>query len=264
MFFTVFLSCAFLGCIAGFLAGLLGIGGGLVIVPALVYLLPSLGFAGESLMPIAIATSLASIVFTAASATFAHHKNNNIPWDIAKQLMIMIAVGALLGAYVADTLSNELLTYIFATAVTILASYMLLSIRTVKTKPMPNGWVIKSVGFSTGAIASIMGIAGGAILVPILTYYSMSIRHAIGTATVCGFVVAIFGAIGFIITGLDHPQLPEWSLGYIYLPALLGIILTSSLFAPYGVKMAEKLPVRYLKRLFSGFLILVAIKMAFQ
>ncbi|GLX79325.1 UPF0721 transmembrane protein [Thalassotalea insulae] len=264
MFFSVFIACAILGCVAGFLAGLLGIGGGLVIVPAMVYLLPSLGVSGESLMPIAIATSLASIVFTAASATFAHHKNNNIPWDIAKQLMVMIAGGALLGAYVADTLSNELLTYIFAVAVTILASYMLLSIRTVKTKAMPSDGVIKLIGFATGGIASIMGIAGGAILVPVLTYYSMSIRHAIGTATVCGFVVAIFGALGFIITGLDHPNLPSWSLGYIYLPALLGIISTSSLFAPYGVKLAEKLPVRYLKRLFAGFLILVAIKMAIQ
>lgn len=261
MFFSTFIVCALLGCIAGFLAGLLGIGGGLVIVPALVYLLPSLGFTGESVMPVAIATSLASIMFTSASATFAHHKNNNIPWAIAKQLMVMIAGGALVGAYVADLLSNDVLTYIFACAVSVLASYMLFSIKVVKTKAMPSDIVVKTIGFATGCIASIMGIAGGAILVPVLTYYSMSIRHAIGTATVCGFVVATFGALGFIITGLDQADLPAWSLGYVYLPALLGIILTSSLFAPYGVKMAEKLPVRYLKRLFAGFLILVAIKM---
>jgi len=264
MFLSVFIACSILGCIAGFLAGLLGIGGGLVIVPALVYLLPSLGFSGDNLMPIAIATSLASIVFTSASATFAHHKNGNIPWAIAKQLMTMIAIGALCGAYVADSLSNELLTYIFAVAVSILASYMLLSIKVPKTKPMPGDNLIKAIGFATGYIASIMGIAGGAILVPVLTYYSMSIRLAIGTATVCGFVVAVFGAIGFIFTGLDQGNLPDWSLGYVYLPALLGIILTSSLFAPYGVKLAEKLPVRYLKRLFSGFLILVAIRMIFK
>lgn len=264
MFFSVLITCSLLGCIAGFLAGLLGIGGGLVIVPALVYLLPSLGFSSESIMPVAIATSLASIVFTSASATFAHHKNNNIPWPIAKQLMVMIACGALLGAYIADSLSNEFLTYTFAIAVSILASYMLFSIKVVKSKPMPSHKVIKLIGFGTGYIASIMGIAGGAILVPVLTYYSMSIRQAIGTATACGFVVAVFGAIGFIITGLDQAEIAPWSLGYIYLPALLGIILTSSLFAPYGVKMAEKLPVRYLKRIFAGFLILVAVKMAFQ
>lgn len=261
MFATVLIACALLGCLAGFLAGLLGIGGGLVIVPALVYLLPSLGFSTEVVMPVAIATSLASIVFTSASGTFAHHKNNNIPWNIAKQLMAMIAVGALLGAYIADSLSSELLTYIFASAVTLLASYMLLSVKVEKSKPLPSHWMIKIIGLGTGYISSLMGIAGGAILVPVLTYYSLSIRQAIGTATVCGFVVAVFGATGFIFTGLDQTDLPSWSLGYIYLPALLGIISTSSLLAPYGVKMAEKLPVRYLKRIFASFLILVAMKM---
>jgi len=264
MFLTVLLTCSLLGCIAGFLAGLLGIGGGLVIVPALIYMLPSLGFDNDHIMTVAIATSLASIVFTSASASFAHQKNSNIPWPIAKQLMVMIAFGALLGAYSADSLSNELLTNIFAIAVAILATYMLLSIRVVKSKPIPSSWVIKVIGFGVGGISSIMGIAGGAILVPILTYYSMSIREAIGTATVCGFVVACFGALGFIITGLEQDNLPPWCLGYIYLPALLGIISTSSLFAPFGVKMAGKLPVRYLKRFFAGFLILVAIKMLLQ
>lgn len=261
MFVSVLILCAILGSITGFLAGLLGIGGGLVIVPALVYLLPSLGIPSDSLMPMAIGTSLATIVFTTASGTFAHHKNSNIPWGIAKQLMVMIALGALVGAFIADSLSNESLTFIFATAVTILACYMLFSGRVVKSKPIPSFLLIKTIGFGTGYIASIMGIAGGAILVPILTYYSMPIRQAIGTATACGFVVAVFGAAGFIFTGLDQDNLPDWSLGYVYLPAFIGIIATSSIFAPYGVKLAEKLPVRYLKRLFAGFLILVAIKM---
>ncbi|WP_286234791.1 sulfite exporter TauE/SafE family protein [Thalassotalea sediminis] len=264
MFITVVISCALIGCLAGFLAGLLGIGGGLVIVPALVYLLPLLGVNTELVMPISIATSLASIIFTSTSASFAHHKNSNIPWPLAKQLMVMIAFGAISGAYVADSLSTEFLTYIFATAVIILASYMLFSIRIQKSKPLPGNNIVRIIGFGTGYISSMMGIAGGAILVPLLSYYSVSIRHAIGTATICGLVVAFFGAIGFVITGLDQTGLPKWSLGYIYLPALLGIVLTSSLFAPYGVKMAGRLPVRYLQRMFAGFLILVAIRMIFR
>ncbi|MFD1619203.1 sulfite exporter TauE/SafE family protein [Thalassotalea marina] len=264
MFLSALISCAVLGCLAGFLAGLLGIGGGLVIVPALVYLLPLLGVSGELVMPVAIATSLASIIFTSSSATFAHHKNNNIPWPIAKKLMVMIAIGALLGAYVADSLSENFLRFTFATAVIILASYMLFSIRVQKTKPMPRSFIVRLIGFGTGYISSMLGIAGGAILVPVLTYYSMSIRHAIGTATVCGLLVAIFGALGFMITGLDQDNLPAWSFGYVYLPALLGIILTSSLLAPLGVKWASKLPVRYLQRIFAGFLILVAIRMIFK
>lgn len=263
MFLSVLAVCALLGCFAGFLAGLLGIGGGLVIVPALIHLLPIFGVENELVMPVAIATSLASIVFTSATATFAHHKNNNIPWDIAKQLITMIAIGALLGAYVADSLAKETLTAIFAIAVLLLASYMLLSIRVQKTKPMPSNIVVKVLGIGTGYISSLMGIAGGAILVPLLTYFSMSIRLAIGTATVCGLVVASFGSIGFIITGLDQNQLPEWSLGYIYLPALLGIVATSSLAAPYGVKLAGKMPVRYLQRLFAIFLLIIAVKMLF-
>lgn len=252
------------GSVAGFLAGLLGIGGGLVIVPVLVYLLPSVGVAPELVMPISLATSLASIMFTSSSATWAHHKNGNIPWKIARKLTATIALGALIGAYIADSLSSDTLKIIFAIAVIILASYMLLSIKMTKEKPMPSDKVIESIGLFTGTISSLMGIAGGAILVPILTYFSMSIRHAIGTATVCGFVVATFGAIGFIITGFDQESLPQWSLGYIYLPALLGFITTSSLFAPLGVKWAAKLPVKTLKKLFSAFLILVAIKMIYQ
>ena len=138
MFISVLLACALLGSVAGFLAGLLGIGGGLVIVPALVYLLPSLGFSGENLMPVAIATSLASIVFTSTSATFAHHKRGNIPWQIAKQLTFTIAGGAFFGAYVAASLSDETLTYIFSVAVTILVSYMILLISMVKSTPLPS------------------------------------------------------------------------------------------------------------------------------
>jgi uncharacterized membrane protein YfcA len=106
-----------------------------------------------------------------------------------------------------------------------------------------------------------MGIAGGAILVPALTYFGTSMRKSIGIATVCGVMVALFGSLGYIITGLKQPELPQWSLGYIYLPALLGIILTSSLFAPIGVKYAAKLPVKTLKKFFAVFLIIVAIKM---
>lgn len=264
MFLSALLSCAVLGCLAGFLAGLLGIGGGLVIVPALVYILPLLGVEHSLVMPIAIATSLASIIFTSSTATFVHHKNNNIPWKIARQLIVTIAFGAMLGAYIADSLSEAFLRYTFATAVIVLASYMLLSIRVQKTKPMPSSYMIKLIGFGTGYVSSMLGIAGGAILVPVLTYYSMCIRLAIGTATVCGLVVALFGATGFVLTGLDQEGLPKWSFGYVYLPALLGIILTSSLLAPYGVKLAAKLPVRYLQRIFAGFLILVAIRMIFR
>ncbi|MFT6920401.1 MAG: putative membrane protein YfcA [Cognaticolwellia sp.] len=261
MFSSVFLACALLGAAVGFFAGLLGIGGGLIIVPVLVYLLPLLGISAELAFPMALATSLASIIFTSTSAAFAHHKNGNIPWPIAQRLVITVAIGAMLGAVIAGMLSLKALTLIFASAVLILAAYMFLSIKTERSVALPSNWVLQFIGLFTGVLASLMGIAGGAILVPILMYYSLSMRQAIGLATASGIIVALFGALGYVIIGLGQSDLPPWSIGYIYLPALLGIVLTSSLFAPLGVKAGAKLSLPYLKKGFAIFLMLVAIKM---
>ncbi|PCI63235.1 MAG: hypothetical protein COB35_01160 [Gammaproteobacteria bacterium] len=257
----IFLSCLALGTVVGFLSGLLGIGGGLIIVPALVYLLPYFNVTQLAVMPMALATSLATIVITATSAAFAHRKNGNIPWPIAKMMMVFVAAGALSGAFIADKLSNDNLTVIFSTAVILLALYMLRSIHKPKQRALPNNRVLKLLGLFTGVLASLMGISGGAVLIPSLTYFGMPLRHTIGVATVCGMTVALFGSIGYVITGLQQSHLPPWSFGYIYLPALLGLITSSSLLAKYGVAVATKLPVKTLKKFFALFLILVAIKM---
>jgi len=264
----ILISCVFLGALVGFLAGLLGIGGGLIVVPALVYLLPTLMIDGSALsneviMPMALATSLAAIVMTSSSAALAHHKNGNIPWKLTKPLMILVALGALLGAFIADLLSARALTNFFAVAVMMLASYMLFSIRSERSRDLPSQIKLQAISFVTGIIASLMGMAGGAILVPVLTYFGMPLRHCIGIATVCGVMVALFGSFGYILSGLDNQLLPPWSLGYVYLPALLGLVMTSSLFAPVGVKFAAKLPVQTLKKYFAVFLIIVALKMMF-
>ena len=263
MFASVFLACTLLGSVVGFFAGLLGIGGGLIIVPVLVYLLPLLGISSEVALPMALATSLASIIFTSSSATRAHHKNGNIPWHIAKQLVFTVAIGGVLGAIIAGSLSLNALTNLFASAVFMLAIYMFLSIRVERSVALPNHAMLATIGLLSGIIASLMGIAGGAILVPILMYCSLTMRQAIGVATVCGIVVAFFGALGYIFIAPAQAILPQWSLGYIYLPALLGIVLTSSLCAPIGVKVAARLPVSHLKKGFAVFLMLVAIKMMF-
>lgn len=261
MIFIVFLSCIALGAVVGFLAGLLGIGGGLIVVPALVYLLPQLGVNETVVMPLALGTSLAAIVITSSSAALAHHKNNNIPWHLAKPLMTLVAIGALMGAFIADALSTQALKNFFASVVILLASYMLLSISSQKERELPSKLVLQSISWLTGIIASLMGMAGGAILVPALSYFGMPLRHSIGIATVCGVLVALFGSLGYIITGLSQEALPQWSLGYIYLPALLGVIISSSMLAPLGVKFASKLPVKTLKKCFAVFLIFVAIEM---
>lgn len=259
----VFAFCLALGSFVGFMAGLLGIGGGLIVVPALVYMLPIIGVSTEVIMPIALGTSLSAIVITSASAALAHHKQKNIPWNIAIKLMIFIGLGAFLGAFVADYLSTAVLTQFFSVVVIILAVYMLASIKVTNDRASPATFVLQGISFFTGVISSLMGIGGGAILVPALNFFGISIRHAIGLATACGVMVALFGSIGYIITGLTSPNLPEASLGYIYLPALVGIIISSSIFAPIGVKYASKLPVKTLKKCFAIFLIFVALKMMF-
>lgn len=261
MILIVFVTCIVLGALVGFLAGLLGIGGGLIIVPALVYLMPLIGVSDDVVMPVALATSLAAIVMTSSSAALAHHRNNNIPWRLAKPLMLFVAAGALIGAFIADALSTQALKTFFASVVILLASYMLLSISSTKERTLPSTRVLQVISGLTGIVASLMGMAGGAILVPALSFFGMKLRHGIGIATVCGVLVALFGSIGYVITGLNEPSLPAWSLGYIYLPALLGIIMSSSLFAPVGVKFASKLPVKTLKKCFALFLIFVAIEM---
>lgn len=261
MLFTVFSACVVLGAFVGFMAGLLGIGGGLIIVPVLVYLFTLLGVNTEVIMPMALATSLATIIITSTSAAFAHQKNTNIPWPLVKWVGLAIGIGASLGAFIADALSAEVLTNFFAIGVVVLASYMLFSIRQQQTGQLPKKPVLSLIGLGTGIIASLMGIAGGAILVPVMSYLGLDMRRAIGLATACGVLVAIFGSLSFIYTGFSHPHLPEFSLGYVYLPALLGITLTSSIFAKVGVYYAAKLPVQKLKKIFAIFLMLVAIKM---
>ena len=264
MFISVFIACLVLGAIVGFLAGLLGIGGGLLIVPALVYLLPLLSINIEVVMPIALATSLASIVVTSASAAYAHHQRENIPWDIARKLIIFIALGALLGAFIASSLSAKSLTTFFSSGVMALAIYMLIATRSTAQRDMMSNIALAVLGGFTGIIASLMGIAGGIILVPTLSYFGLSMRYSIGASTACGLMVAIFGSIGYIISGMEQTLTPPYSVGYIYLPALLGIVITSSFFARIGVKYASKLPVATLKKYFAVFLMVVAIKMMFQ
>jgi len=258
---TIFFICILLGAMAGFLAGLLGIGGGLVVVPALIYLLPLINVDPSIIMPMALGTSLSAIVITSASAARAHHKNQNIPWELTKPLMLFVAAGALIGAFIADLLSTAALTNFFAIAVITLASYMIFSIRSDSSRKTPSNQVLQFISLLTGIIASLMGMAGGAILVPVLTFFGISLRYSIGIATACGVLVALFGSIGYMITGFGNTDLPPWSLGYVYVPALLGVVLSSSMFAPVGVKFASKLPVKTLKKVFAVFLILVALKM---
>lgn len=262
---TVILITLVLGAVVGFLAGLLGIGGGLIIVPALVMLLPAYGIiAPENAMVVAIATSLASIIVTASSSVLAHHRRDNVPWSIATAVLIGAAIGATIVGYFAHNISDDILKRVFAVAVLLLALRSLGSRKTVGTKPLPSkGW-LGFISAVLGGIASLLGIGGGALFVPLLNYFSVDMRRAIGCAAASGIAIAVFGSIGYVLAGWQHYSLAQGFIGYIYLPVLAGIVTTSIFMAPVGARITQRLPLLAIKRVFGVFLILVSIKMMFS
>ncbi|MGI5309266.1 sulfite exporter TauE/SafE family protein [Rheinheimera sp. WS51] len=262
---TVILITLVLGAIVGFLAGLLGIGGGLIIVPALVMLLPAYGIiAPEDAMLVAIATSLASIIVTASSSVLAHHRRGNVPWSIATAVLIGAAIGAVLVGYFAHLVSGDILKRIFAAAVLLLSLRMLGSRSVAGNKTLPNNGWLGFISSILAGIASLLGIGGGALFVPMLNYFSVDMRRAIGCAAASGIAIAVFGSIGYVLAGWQHYSLADGFVGYVYLPVLAGIVATSVFMAPIGARLTQRLPVLVIKRVFGIFLILVAAKMMFS
>lgn len=260
----IFIICLVLGGAVGFLAGLLGIGGGLVIVPALILLLPLTGLPVDSLMPVVLATSLAAILLTAISTLVTHHKKGNIPHFFLPPLLFGVGLGGLTGGYFADIIPSDILKFLFAIFAILMAIQMWFGAKQLdgcgETKPSFSPYLLFFVCFVIGVIASLLGIGGGVLLVPFLTaIVKLDMRRAIGASAAVGFVVAAMGSIGYLGAGLNAPIiLPQWTVGYVYLPALFGIICVSLFTAPMGVSVAQRLPVNVLKRCFSILLFIVA------
>ncbi|MDN4503833.1 sulfite exporter TauE/SafE family protein [Alteromonadaceae bacterium BrNp21-10] len=258
---SILLICVGLGAIVGVLAGLLGIGGGLLIVPVLSYLLPYyLPVTPELAMPMAIATSLSSIILTSCSSATAHFRLGHLQRDLMLWVGIGLACGAILGSYIATSIPAALLKSSFGVLVLVIAAQMLLYSR-VESNHSYSANKLVGIGGITGVISALMGIGGGAILVPSLVWYRVALTTAIGCAAFGGFVIAILGSLGYIVSGFGLPDLPQWSLGYIYLPATVGIVSTSIFTAKYGAKLAQRLPTKKLKRFFAVFLIIVGLRM---
>lgn len=264
---TLIIYCAILGAGVGFLAGLLGIGGGLVIVPILSSILVHLAdFPAEQVVIIAIATSLASILFTSTSSALAHHKNGNVPWQLAPWIMTGVALGALISGFMAALLPEKIVRVVFVVSVLLIALKMFLSSNNndAPQRTMPHKSVMTLFTALTGGISAMIGIGGGALLVPLLTYFSLDMKKAIGCASACGIVIALFGSIGYISSGSAHFALSDGFAGFVYLPALLGIVCTSWFTAPLGAKAAHTLPVPLIKKIFAGLLLAMATSMLFS
>jgi uncharacterized protein len=249
------------GMLAGILAGLLGIGGGLVIVPALTFILLAQGAGPDLAVPMAVATSLGTMLMTSASAIWFHDRRGGIDWPCVGRLAPMVGFGALAGAWLATSISGPMLARVFAVVAALIGMRMLLQQSTSRAErtAFPRGWYV--AGPAIGAVSAMIGIGGGSFNVPYLARNGYPIVQAVAIASTCGWLIALGGVTGFIILGWGQSGWPS-SLGYLYLPGLIVIGLGGMAGAPLGVSLAHRLPARRLGQVFGGVLILVAIRMA--
>ena len=255
-----------LAALAGFLAGLLGIGGGLVLVPGLYYIFTSLGFNDPNIMHMAVGTSLATIVATGISSARAHHKKSNVRFDLVKKIGIGMVIGVGIGTLIAASVSGIWLQVFFAAALTILALLMRINPEKFKNKrDIPNQPWPAMAGTVTGVVSTLMGIGGAALNVPYMALHNVSIHRSIGTAAAMGLMVAIPGALGFLIIGWGvEDGMPPFSLGYINLLALGIIVPVTVLFAPLGVHVGHLFSTRKLRNVFSIFMVIISLRMLFE
>jgi uncharacterized membrane protein YfcA len=258
---TVLITYCGVGAIAGVLAGLLGIGGGLVIVPMLVYIMGIQGVSSEVLMHVALGTSMASIMFTSVSSFMAHHKRGAVRWEVVRRIVIGIFTGTFLGSCFAAAMSTGFLKGFFCIFLYVVATQMLMNKKPKPSRDLPGTLGMFATGNVIGSVSSLVGIGGGTLSVPFMVWCNIPVHHAIGTSAAIGLPIAVAGTIGYIFNGWGLDSLPVYSIGYISLPALLGIASISVLTAPLGVRLAHSLPVDKLKRIFAVLLYVVGTKM---
>lgn len=256
-----------IGALAGFLAGLFGIGGGIILVPGFYYTLSWLYPEGSQLMQISIGTALATIIVTGLSSVRAHAARQNIKKDILFKLGPGVAIGSLLSAVIADILPSDTLKSFFAIMIMGLAVLMIIGPEKIsrklgrKTEAFPN-YIFSSIsGAVIGCLSGLMGIGGATLSVPFMSSFHVEIKKAVGTASAIGLFIAVPSAMGFILMGLSENTGVDHTIGYIYWPAWISVICCSSITAIYGAKMAHELDPVKLKKIFAIFMVVIAISM---
>lgn len=249
------------GAASGLLAGLFGVGGGLIVVPALAFILPGLGTAPEVVMHSAIGTSLAVIGLTGISSTRSHHARGGVIWPVFWKLAPGIVVGSLVGATVAHLVSSEVLKRCVGFGALLIAIQMLIDATPKATRSTPGALGLGIVGVLIGGLSALIGIGGGSLTVPYLNACNIDMRRAVGTSAACGMPIAWAGAVGFVVNGWGVPGLAPWSLGYVDLAAFAGIAVMSVFTAPLGAKLAHGLSPKLLKRCFAIFLAGISARM---
>jgi uncharacterized membrane protein YfcA len=250
---------ALLGIGTGFLAGLLGIGGGMLMVPFLTFILSARGVAPDLAVKMAIATSMATIIFTSISSVRAHQKRGAVRWDIVRRLAPGIVVGSIVGSLgVFALLKGSYLAIFFGLFVGFSATQMFLDRKPKPTRQMPGTAGQFAAGGFIGFLSGLVGAGGGFISVPFMAWCNVAMHNAVATSAALGFPIALANVVGYVISGQAVQNLPPSSFGYIWLPGLVVIAICSFLVAPLGAKAAHALPVGKLKRVFASILYLLA------
>lgn len=254
----IYLCC---GAVVGVLAGLLGVGGGTVIVPMLIVVFPMQGVPAQYVQQLALGTSLASIMFTSVSSALAHHRRGAVKWTIFRNITPGILLGTFFGGLIATHLPTMFLKIFFICFLFAIAAKMISKYQPKASRSMPGAFGTAAAGGVIGLVSSFVGIGGGSLSVPFMTYCGIDMHDAVGTSAAIGFPIAIAGTLGYIVGGWGRPDLPPYCLGFVHLFALFGIAAASCLTAPLGVRLSHALPTAKLKKAFGVFLIIVALKM---
>ena len=249
-----------LGAVVGLFAGLLGIGGGVIIIVGLLEIFKRLNFPETHMMHLALGTSMASILFGSISSLRAHQQLANVDWAIVRGMTPGILVGGFLATFAAAQAPSSVLKIIFAVFMLYTATQMFINAKPKPNRELPGRGGSAIAGTVIGAISSLIGVGGAAVSIPFMTWCNVTMHRAIGTAAAIGFPVALFGAIGYIVNGWYVPGLPENSLGFVYLPACIAIVIPSIFIAPFGARLSHKLPVATLKKIFGGLLLVLTAK----
>ncbi len=253
-----------LGVVGGFLAGLLGIGGGMVLVPFMIFMMSAKGFSPELLVKMAIGTSLATICFTSVSSVRAHHRRGAVRWDLVRALAPGILLGSYLGGWVASSINSHTLAWFFAGFVYFSATQMFLDKKPKPTRQLPQAPGLFGAGGVIGTLSGMVGAGGGFISVPFMTWCNVPIHNAVATSAALGFPIALAGSISYIIHGSHLTTLPPGSWGYLYLPAIALIASASVLTAPLGANLAHRMNTRQLKKVFALVLYALATYMLYK
>ena len=250
-----------IGVVVGFLAGLLGIGGGMVMVPMLVFVFSAAGLPAEHLMHFAIATAMATIIFTSLSSVRAHHRHGGVDWRAARALAPGIMAGSLGAALSAGFIPTRPLAVGFTALMFFAAVQMYMDVQPEPQRRLPGAAGLFAAGAGIGAISSVLAAGGAFLSIPYLVRRNVPVRRAIGTAAAIGFPIALAGTTGYVLHGMRTAQLPPGSLGFVYLPALAFVAAASMSTAPLGARLAHRLPVRRLRMVFSLVLLAFAVRM---